>query len=123
MSRVHPATDRPPVPCAGPGCRICQLIDPDHPDSTPGYRALFSAAVAKAEAPSWAKQAVSFGQAVVTHVSAGLPVASPELAADRLAICRACPQFEAGNSSCRVCGCAMEVKVTWADQTCPENRW
>ncbi|MGE5608238.1 MAG: DUF6171 family protein [Bacillota bacterium] len=42
----------------------------------------------------------------------------------RLTICRACDQFEYG-TTCRHCGCLVQVRAKLADQTCPHipSQW
>jgi hypothetical protein len=64
--------------------------------------------------------------AAVQHVAAGSPVATPEVKASRLAICRthACGFFRVGNRYGQGgCGCYLEVKAEWADQSCPARKW
>lgn len=44
------------------------------------------------------------------------------LAADRLAICQACPQLlPTGN--CKECGCFMSQKVKLPNASCPLHKW
>lgn len=71
--------------------------------------------------PSLLKKATNFAGAMIEHTLAGSPSAGPSEAARRLDICRACPNL-AGNS-CRLCGCNMPIKVTWAGQHCPIGQW
>lgn len=72
------------------------------------------------EPPSLAQQAVNFARAATAHALAGMPKASNEEAARRLAICRAntCGQYLPGDR-CAKCGCRMEIKAAWAEQRCP----
>lgn len=67
------------------------------------------------------RKIANFATAVVQHVAAGMPEASPEVKVARLAICQGCDEFNAG--SCRLCGCGLEVKAGWADQECPIGKW
>jgi hypothetical protein len=70
-------------------------------------------------------------KAVVAHVADNGRVASPAVQAQRMAICRACPEFEPTAPACRRCGCGtvvkggLELKLSWASSECPLNppRW
>lgn len=42
---------------------------------------------------------------------------------DRLAICQACPQFDAENMNCRACGCDVLKKTEKLHESCPEGKW
>jgi hypothetical protein len=77
-------------------------------------------AIGDTQPPSLASRAVSFVSAVVGHVAAGLPQASEEDKAKRLAICQACENYDGGG--CRACGCpgaGLAMKLGWADGRCP----
>jgi hypothetical protein len=52
------------------------------------------------------------------------PLASPEVAAARLAVCRTCPDLQYG-TTCRHCGCLVEVRVRLSAKDCagPVPRW
>jgi hypothetical protein len=78
---------------------------------------------APAEGPGWLQKAAHFGQAVVTHLAAGMPTSDPALAASRLAICRECDKLDAPRMVCTVCRCHVETKARWSDQHCPINKW
>jgi hypothetical protein len=66
--------------------------------------------------PGIVRQAINFAGAVLNHVLSG-EAASPELQAERLAICGACEHDVDG--WCQVCGCNLSVKVSFAEQRCP----
>lgn len=85
--------------------RVCQRADPQSDLHDPGIL----------------EKIVNFAAAAVRHAAAGLPQATAEQAAARLAICESCEHFDGG--TCRLCGCGMEVKVSWAEQACPIGRW
>lgn len=76
-------------------------------------------------APGLLEQAARFAGAVAHHVVSGMPEAPPEVVEARLAICRACPHFDAEKVRCRQCGCRLRWKVEWADASCPLDppRW
>jgi hypothetical protein len=76
---------------------------------------------APAEAPGWLAKAANLAQAVAEHVASGRPLVDDATAADRLAICKRCPQLD--GDTCRLCGCHMPVKVRWAEQSCPIGKW
>jgi hypothetical protein len=44
--------------------------------------------------------------------------AAKEVAAERLAICKACPHFRKFTQQCKICNCHMPWKVTLAQATC-----
>lgn len=50
---------------------------------------------------------------------AGFP--TTELSKQRLAICEACPHYNAGR--CAVCGCYMAAKTMMATSKCPVGKW
>ncbi len=46
------------------------------------------------------------------------PLAAPDLVDARLAACRACADLRYG-TTCRHCGCLVDVRVRLADRHCP----
>lgn len=70
--------------------------------------------------PSLARQAVNLATATAQHIAAGARPASETERERRLAICRAntCGQYLPGDK-CAKCGCRMEIKAAWAEQSCP----
>lgn len=127
----HTPTVGAPIPCV-PGCRICQLLDRDGPHYQAGYRRMFFPGEFPAEQPTAnpmpsppgiLQKAVNLTRATIEHVRAGRPILPAAESDARLAICRSCDRLDAANQSCRLCGCNMPVKVTWAEQSCPEGRW
>lgn len=72
--------------------------------------------------PSLRTQVASAGRAIVEHVRAGVPTTPPEELQHRRATCQNCDLFsESGR--CKVCGCFMQIKATWAEQKCPIGKW
>lgn len=73
-------------------------------------------------------RAVNLAGAVASHFAAGLPKASEELKAARLAVCigppggKPCDQRLPGGT-CAGCGCNLSVKAGWAEQECPLGKW
>lgn len=49
--------------------------------------------------------------------------ASPEVAADRQALCDTCDWMEPKRKVCTACGCGTSAKVALAAQQCPKGRW
>jgi hypothetical protein len=97
------------------GPRILRAARADAEGKTPGSPV----------GPGLARTARNFASALVGHVKAGRPKAPPEVVADRLATCEACPtgMFDPRARRCRHggCGCFVNVKTTWADQKCPDG--
>ena len=46
-----------------------------------------------------------------------------EMINQRLAICKACPDFIPMTSQCRKCGCFMSAKTRLRTASCPVNKW
>lgn len=69
-------------------------------------------------------KARNFTAAAIQHVAVGMPEASPELQAERLAICEAC-ELMTPERTCRhkSCGCQLDRKSAWLDQHCPIGKW
>jgi glycosyltransferase involved in cell wall biosynthesis len=75
------------------------------------------------KSPSLARKAVTFGLAVTRHVADGARKASTEEQDRRKAACEACSHLNGDN--CRLCGCHLNLKRSWASESCPDNppRW
>lgn len=111
--------------------RLCDLVNPSHPDYRPGYRDTIRLHAAKmTDLPPLVEQAKSAAEAVGRVVAAavrGEPIrASDEEHARRLAICKACEYYRDGR--CLKCGCVMAWKSRLATERCPLeppkwNRW
>lgn len=50
-------------------------------------------------------------------------IAPPDMAATRLAICKACPEFIPITSTCKKCGCFMTAKTHILKAVCPLSKW
>jgi ribosomal protein L32 len=48
---------------------------------------------------------------------------SKDLASERLAICKACPELIKLTTQCKKCGCFMKAKTTIEAATCPLGKW
>lgn len=82
--------------------------------------------------PGLIQRGVNFTKAATNHVLAGRPKATQEQIDERLAICQACPLYNAAKELCTKCGCSCGGKKTflnklaWADSVCPHPdgpRW
>ena len=79
------------------------------------------------DAPSFLQKAKNFAKAAVSHIAAGMPLASDEEIDRRFAICQKCPLLK--DNACTKCGCPVArekkfiSKLAWADQKCPEGHW
>ena len=75
-----------------------------------------------ADYPPRIKHMLNAGGAVVRVAGAairGRPVAVPEeVAAERLAICKACEKYDMSKSRCKACGC-YTLKTSLATEQCP----
>lgn len=72
--------------------------------------------------PSIGRRLLNFGKAVVTGQI--LPHGDADLAARRVAICEACPEFRPSDRTCSqgACGCFIDAKaLTHSD--CPLGKW
>lgn len=73
--------------------------------------------------PSLLRRAATAAKAVVKHIAAGCPTVSDEEKQRRLALCQVCSEFNAGNATCRKCGCKLKLKAAWSLERCPLGRW
>lgn len=64
-------------------------------------------------------KAFNFLSALSAHAIAGFPVVSPEQYKKRLDICLGCEYKHPTQNECTECGCPIEEKAAWAEQSCP----
>jgi hypothetical protein len=50
-------------------------------------------------------------------------IVSPEVQQQRLEICKSCEQYDESQQRCKKCGCFLPAKVSFALDSCPENKW
>jgi hypothetical protein len=79
--------------------------------------------VPTSDGPGLIAKAASLATAVVKHVADGARKASPEAQADRKAICISCPMLDAARDRCNSCGCRLDLKRSWASESCPDGKW
>ena len=74
-----------------------------------------------------AEMLARFGNAAHRFARAGFATTPPEALAQREAICRACPEWDAqalnGTGRCRKCGCSTWAKLRMATEECPLGKW
>lgn len=129
-------------------CRVCDLITPGSPAYREDYRRLFHPAEFPGDPPPdvapdptpWPappppsfrpggpgliRKAANFGRAIVSHAVAGFPGADDETVTKRLNICHECEFYSVENRTClhQKCGCVLDIKVRWKDQSCPAGKW
>jgi len=58
-------------------------------------------------------------------LQSGALMVSEEIKAQRLEICKSCEWYDDSNeqSRCKKCGCFVIPKVSFALDSCPENKW
>jgi hypothetical protein len=115
----------PPCPAQATGHRrFCDLAAAgDH-----RYDAFLVGPAEAPALPNLAAQAIGFVVAAARHLLAGAPEASPELVAARLAVCEGCdhlirPARRCGLLAGTGCGCYVDKKAAWLEQTCPAGKW
>ena len=59
----------------------------------------------------------------LSSVVEGFPNVSQEEYEQRMLMCNSCEFLNKKNSTCNVCGCAVEYKGRMETERCPENRW
>ena len=52
-----------------------------------------------------------------------LKTVSEETKLFRLSICNDCENLNKKIKTCKLCGCYMPAKSTFASSTCPDNKW
>ena len=71
--------------------------------------------------PGFGRKAFNFGRAIVRHAADGFQRADDEVIAKREALCDVCPANKGGE--CELCGCPVNLKVTWRSERCPMEIW
>ena len=100
-------------------CPFCPRLLAVRPDLRP----VVAPAISPDTEPSFFQKATNFGRAITQHLAAGLPQADEPIVAHRLEVCHVCEHFNVEQTTCKVCGCNMVIKVRWAEQKCPVNKW
>lgn len=69
--------------------------------------------------------ALRFAKALAEHAVSGFQEVDTATYVYRMDLCAKCPNYHAESGRCRLCGCLMETKAKWAEQSCPDTpkRW
>jgi len=51
------------------------------------------------------------------------PQSTEEEILRRRSVCSSCDQYNSEQDTCNACGCLVERKVLYVDDTCPEGKW
>jgi hypothetical protein len=71
--------------------------------------------------PPVSTQITNFISSSVNHITSGMKTVPNHVKEERLSICNNCPFFK--DNRCSKCGCFMNIKTAWAEQSCPEGKW
>jgi hypothetical protein len=108
-----------------PVCDVCGIVCPARSCDCSGSPQ--PPDLARTDAPSFLTKVKNFASAAVSHVAAGMPMASDEEIIRRHDICLTCEHLQ--NDACNLCGCPVSraagyvSKLSWADQSCPAGKW
>jgi len=115
-----------PKPCGHiethPECKVCHTCEDCSSEKARGHRKNWGVPEPDCS-PGAVRKVFNFAKALVSHVAAGMPTASKEEQQRRISLCLVCPHYLPKNRACGLCGCFVNMKTQWADQTCPDNRW
>jgi hypothetical protein len=114
------------VECRGLAVRrYCELIDPAHPAFNPRYREIIvqQSINPPDRYPSLAAQTGSFLGILKAFAKSGFQFADRAERTRRRSICEQCPQFNAEDQRCMVCGCSMRTKPWLLVAQCPIGKW
>jgi hypothetical protein len=76
------------------------------------------------EKSAWQKYKESLGDTRPWHLLLSEQYEkNKELVAERLSICKECPELIKLTTQCKQCGCFMNLKTKLADATCPLGKW
>lgn len=92
-------------------------------DNPEVYRSVLDSMNPPAPGPNLATKAVNFGKALVKHAVNRFGKAGEALQAERLAICQGCEWRSEGTCTHQDCGCVLELKTSWASESCPVGKW
>lgn len=77
----------------------------------------------KNKAPSLAKKAVNISSSIVKYVTSGMRQVEEEKRKERFDICVSCDRYNSENKTCLECGCYVEIKTRWPQESCPLQKW
>jgi|10_taG_2_1085330.scaffolds.fasta_scaffold36665_2 hypothetical protein len=73
--------------------------------------------------PNLTSKAWSLTKSLMRYAVEGFPNVSEKVFEKRMLICNSCEFLKRNNSSCGVCGCAIEYKGRMKTESCPKNKW
>lgn len=73
--------------------------------------------------PGMAKMAVEFAKQSAKYIAANRPKREPEEVERIKQICEDCDEHNAEKKRCYLCGCRIDIKMTWATTRCPLKKW
>jgi predicted Zn-ribbon and HTH transcriptional regulator len=75
------------------------------------------------ELSAWEKYKESLGESRPWHLLDKENYVEDDLAKERLAICKACPELIKLTTQCKKCGCFMSAKTKLKMASCPIGKW
>jgi len=72
--------------------------------------------------PGIFQKAVNFTKAVVKHAATGFQRVPLNVFHDRMNTCNTC-ENKTNEGTCKLCGCFLNIKNTWASEKCPAGKW
>jgi len=121
--------------CSGQSCsperseRMRALFDglpipPRPPEPLPAC-AKGATATAEPHSPNLLTRMATAGAAGMDWAKSGFQMRTPAEQAEILEICKGCEHFNAANTSCRECGCYLNLKARLKSARCPLDppRW
>jgi hypothetical protein len=73
--------------------------------------------------PPLPTQAWNLVKAEVRHAADGRRTVDAATLAARLSHCNGCEKLRGSDRRCSACGCPVDVKATWASESCPLGKW
>tara|TARA_R100001509_G_C4718097_1_gene165647 strand:- start:15 stop:308 length:294 start_codon:yes stop_codon:yes gene_type:complete len=77
----------------------------------------------KVTPPNLLQKGWSLSKSLMRYAVEGFPNVSQEEYEQRMLMCNSCEFLNKKNSTCNVCGCAVEYKGRMETEKCPESRW
>lgn len=72
--------------------------------------------------PGIFQKAANFTKAIVKHAATGFQRVPLNVFHERTSICNNC-ENKTPENTCRLCGCFLNIKNTWASEKCPAGKW
>lgn len=66
---------------------------------------------------------INFLKSLYKYTYNGFINVSEEKKNERLNICKSCDFFNDKIDQCKLCGCFLQVKTSWASEKCPIDKW